>query len=64
MIIGRVNAFYEAVVPIHLQDSTGNIHQYEAILDTGFNGTLTLPSELITKLLFERGLRLDLRMGK
>ena len=43
MITGWVNAFYEAVIPIHLQDATGNIHEVEAILDTGFNGTLTLP---------------------
>jgi len=47
MIAGWVNAYYEAVIPIHLQDATGNIHEFEAILDTGFNGTLTLPSELI-----------------
>ena len=40
MITGWVNAFYEAVIPIHLQDATGNIHEFEAILDTGFNGTL------------------------
>ncbi len=50
MITGWVNAFYEAVIPIHLQDATGNIHEFEAILDTGFNGSLTLPSELITTL--------------
>ena len=50
MITGWVNEFYEAVIPIHLQDATGNIHEFEAILDTGFNGTLTLPSELITTL--------------
>ena len=52
MITGRVNAYYEALIPIHLQDVKGNIHKFEAILDTGFNGTLTLPFELITMLQF------------
>ena len=50
MITGYVNAFYEAAIPIHLQDATGHVHELEAILDTGFNGTLTLPSEWITTL--------------
>ncbi|MBI2908184.1 MAG: clan AA aspartic protease [Chloroflexi bacterium] len=50
MITGQVNGFYEAVIPISLRDAGGAIRQFEAILDTGFNGTLTLPTELITTL--------------
>ncbi len=50
MITGQVNAFYEAVIPIRLQDASENIHALEAILDTGFNGSLTLPSEVIARL--------------
>ncbi|MBM3333829.1 clan AA aspartic protease [Candidatus Sumerlaeota bacterium] len=50
MITGQVNALYEAVIPVHLCDATGTTHQFEAVLDTGFNGTLTLPSEIITTL--------------
>ena len=50
MIIGRVNGFYEAVIPIHLQEVGGGIRALEALLDTGFNGTLTLPLELIATL--------------
>lgn len=47
MITGQVNEFYEAVIPIRLQDAEGTIRDLEAVLDTGFNGTLTLPAELI-----------------
>ena len=50
MIIGQVNAFYEAVIPIRLLDATGTIHEFEAIVDTGFNGTLTLPPDMIAAL--------------
>lgn len=50
MITGQVNGLYEAVVPIHLRDVGGMIHSVEAILDTGFNGTLTLSADLITTL--------------
>jgi clan AA aspartic protease len=50
VITGRINSFYEAVIPLHLQDTGGQVHEIEAILDTGFNGSLTLPSELITTL--------------
>ena len=50
MIIGRVNILYEPVIPIQLQGTTGTVHELEAVVDTGFNGTLTLPSETITAL--------------
>jgi len=50
MITGQVTAFYEAVIPIRLPDTTGRVHEFEAILDTGFNGTLTLPSGVIISL--------------
>lgn len=47
MITGQVNGLYEAVIPIYLQDMEGTIQPFEAILDTGFNGALTLSAELI-----------------
>ena len=50
MITGEVNAFYEAIVPVILQDTSGQSHEFEAIIDTGFNGSLTLPPDLITML--------------
>lgn len=48
MITGHVNSFYEAVIRLTLQDPGGVIHEVEVILDTGFNGTLTLPPAAIT----------------
>lgn len=50
MITGQVNEVYEAVLPIYLQDASGHLHEFEAILDTGFNGSLTLPSEVVALL--------------
>ena len=50
MITGQVNGRYEAIIPIHLQKVGGTIHSVEAILDTGFNGTLPLPTDLIVTL--------------
>jgi predicted aspartyl protease len=48
MITGQVNRFYEAVIRLTLQDPAGVLHEVEAILDTGFNGTLTLSPAAIT----------------
>ncbi len=33
------------MVPIRMLDADGHIHRFEAIVDTGFTGDLTLPSE-------------------
>ena len=49
MIIGTVNSGLEAVVRFSLRGPQGEIDA-EAIVDTGFNGALTLPPDLITKL--------------
>src|SRR5688572_26895838 len=54
MIRGQVNATREAVVPLILRDAVGSDHPILAIVDTGFNGFLTLPPDLIASL----GLRL------
>ena len=50
MISGWVNAFREAVVRLPVQRARGQEHAIEAVLDTGFNGYLTLPPELIAEL--------------
>lgn len=47
MIHGRVNESYEAVVTLNLVDATGQNREVEAIIDTGYNGYLTLPTALI-----------------
>ena len=47
MINGRVNAHREALVPLSLRGSQGEEHAVEAVIDTGYNGFLTLPPDLI-----------------
>ena len=50
MIAGIVNADFEAIISLSICDSDGKIHTHEAIVDTGFNGCLSLPPDLITQL--------------
>ena len=50
MIEGVVNASYEAVVSLPLQSQSGQVREIEAVVDTGFNGFLTLPSALVGEL--------------
>ncbi len=50
MIRGKVNARREAVLRISLRDSSGQPVEIEAVLDTGFTGSLTLPAAVIEKL--------------
>ena len=50
MIEGAVNANLEAVVTISLQNPSGQTREVEAVVDTGFNGYLTLPPMLMEDL--------------
>ena len=50
MIEGVVNSHYEAVVPLSLQGPGGQSHKVEAVVDTGYNGYLTLPPSLVASL--------------
>lgn len=50
MISGWVNAYREAVVRLPVRNSEGREQAVEAVIDTGFNGYLTLPSGLIASL--------------
>ena len=50
MIEGTVNENYEATIHLTLRGTTGEEHDIEAIIDTGFTGHLTLPMELIDRL--------------
>ena len=43
MIQGVVNAALEAVIPLTLQGPAGQTREIEAVIDTGFSGSLTLP---------------------
>ena len=46
MITGRVTAHGEAVVPLYVGGSGDQGRQIDTVIDTGFNGFLTLPAAL------------------
>jgi clan AA aspartic protease len=50
MITGIVNEEFEPIISISLRDADGNIYTQDAIVDTGFNGWLSLPPYLIDRL--------------
>ena len=50
MMTGVVNAALEATIRLAVQGPSGQAHQIEAVIDTGFSGFLTLPPALVTAL--------------
>lgn len=50
MMKGYVNRYLEPVVAIEIGDREGAFQSFEAILDTGFNGEIALPSPAIQRL--------------
>jgi clan AA aspartic protease len=50
MMIGTVNADLEAVLRLTVRDAAGQPHDVDAVIDSGFNGFLTLPPALIATL--------------
>ena len=50
MIQGVVNAALEALVTLTVQGPTGQNREIEAVVDTGFSGFLTLPTDLVREL--------------
>ena len=60
MMRGYVNRYLEPVVAIEIEDREGAFQAFDAILDTGFNGEIALPSRTIQRLgLADRGRALD-----
>ena len=50
MIVGVVNARTEATIRLPVRATDGRQQAVEAVLDTGFNGSLTLPPAVIADL--------------
>jgi predicted aspartyl protease len=50
MIKGIVNTDYEAVIRLRVQGPGGHERELDAVIDTGFNGFLTLPPLLVNEL--------------
>ena len=50
MIEGVVNADYEPVVILTLRGPSGRMRDIDAVVDTGFNGFLTLPTTLVAEM--------------
>ncbi len=50
MINGTVNTNREPIIQITIQDADGQEQERDAVVDTGFNGWLTLPHEVIASL--------------
>ena len=50
MIVGAVNVRQEATLRLNIQDQQGQDHEIEVVIDTGYDGFLTLPPDLIVNL--------------
>src|SRR6266545_6737320 len=50
MIHGSVNAALEATITVHVRGQGDRVEQLIAVIDTGFDGWLTLPPELVAQL--------------
>ncbi len=50
MIAGRVNNDLEAVIELAVQDDKGELHRFSCVLDTGFDGFIALPVQVIHEL--------------
>ena len=57
MISGIVNTDFEAITSLSICDSEGKIYTQDAIVDTGFNGWLSLPPDLIDGLNLKQKIR-------
>ncbi len=47
MIAGVVNSDYEPIIRISIYSTNGQLYERDAVVDTGFNGWLSLPPDLV-----------------
>ncbi|WP_404790533.1 hypothetical protein [Altericista sp. CCNU0014] len=50
MITGFVNVEFEPIIPLSIHRADGKVFTQDAIVDTGFNGWLSLPPDSIAEL--------------
>ena len=50
MIEGLVNANYEPIISLPVQSPAGQAREIDVVIDTGYNGYLTLPPALVAEL--------------
>ena len=50
MIEGSVNSAYEAIIPLRLYGANGQTLDISAVVDTGYSGFLTLPTQIVAEL--------------
>ena len=50
MITGTVNADFEPIISLSIRRPDGEVFTQDAIVDTGFNGWLSLPPDLLAEL--------------
>lgn len=50
MIVGRVNSTRDPIISLHVVNPRGGVSELDAVVDTGFNGWLTLPPSAIESL--------------
>ena len=54
MITGTVSANREAILRLIVRDANGHEHERESVVDTGFDGWLSLPPDFILALNLQR----------
>ena len=63
MIVGTVSSNFEAMVSIAVSAPNGRRIIVEGQIDTGFNGHLTLPAELISEIGLQSIAQYEVRLG-